>query len=266
MYKDFYPNFKKEKENLKGVLANHVTKADLKKNADAGDWPIAPRGDVTERSYREWLEKCVDPRTNEYYLARDENNLPIKGTEPKYLITAIYRVKTQEDLNHDKPSEEILLSKGSVVGHDSNGDELQFPITFPERWFKNIYKFTTEYDSHAKAMVKQCQGVSTVEKVYELKFSEKAAKSLLDQRASDKIQFVVKDEGTGRAVNVEPDVNLPKTFERFMKPFEYVFSGNYLSQQQKADAHRRGISEGLIRGTGSDVSNMPPDPPKGAYS
>ena len=116
-------------------------------------------------------------------------------------------------------------------------------------------------------MVKQCQGVTRVETVYELKFSEKAAKALLDQRASDKIQFVVKDEGTGRAVNVEPDINLPKTFERFMKPFEYVFAGNYLSQQQKADAHRRGTSEGLIRGTGTDIDNAPPrPPPKGAYS
>ena len=265
---DFYPYFVKEKERLRGVLANQVSKAEVKKDPSAVDWPIPPRGDVTERSYKEWQKKCLNPKTNEYWLARDETtNQPIKGTEPKYLIRSIYRVKTAEDLEHGKPSEEILLSKGSVVGHDSNGDEHGFPISFPELWLKNHYKFQTEYDPKEKAMVKQCQGVTRVEKVYELKFNKENLKSLVDKRISDKIQFVVKDEGAQRQINVEPDVNLPKTIERFLKPFDYLFSADYISQQQKADAHRRAVSEGLIRGTGTDVGNAPPGPPpKGAYS
>ena len=44
-----------------------------------------------------------------------------------------------------------------------------------------------------KSMVKQCLGASTVEKVYELKFTEKNAKMLLDKRMSDKIQFIVRE-------------------------------------------------------------------------
>lgn len=261
---EFYPNLIKEKERLKGVLVNQVTKAELKKDPSAVDWPVPARGDVTERAYREWQKKCLNPKTNEYYLARDETtNLPIKGTEPRYLIRAIYRVKTAEDLEHGKPSEEVLLTKGSVVGHDSNGDEWAFPISFPEMWLKNHYKFTTEFDPKEKAMVKQCQGVSRVEKIYETKFNKENAKALLDKRISDKVQFVVMDVAAKRPVEVIPDVNLPKTVERFLKPFSYLYNADYLSPLQKAENDRRAYAEGLQGNPG----NPPSSPPKGgAYS
>ena len=184
MYQDFYPNFKKEHDQLKGVLANQVTKADLKKDPNAADWPVPVRQDVTERSYREWLDKTVNPETQEYYLAKDEKtNQPVKGTEPKYLVSTIYRVKTAEDLQRGKPSEEVL-SKGSVLGYDSNGDEHELAVSYPEIWFKSQFKFKfeTRYDEKRKGMVKVCLGPSNVEKQYELKFNEKNDKMLLDKR------------------------------------------------------------------------------------
>ena len=270
MYEDFYPHFGKEHDCFKGVLAGNISKADFKKTPNAADWPYnqGPRGDVTEDSYRSWLDKCLDPDKQEYYLAKDEKTgLPIKGTEPRYRVSTIVRMKTAEDSQRGVASQEILLSKGSVLGHDSNGDEHQFPIKYPEMWYKSNFKFETRYDEKRKGMVKQCLGPSRIDKIYELKFNEKNAKMLLDKRISDKIQFVVKDEANQRAVQVEPDVNLPKTFERFLKPFDYLFTGNYISPQQKAEARARAVAEGLIAGTPSEVSNVPSNPPpKGAYT
>ena len=82
MNEDFYPYFQKERDCFKGVLAGNVSKADLNKIPNAANWPYnqGPRGDVTENAYRKWLEKCLDPDKQEYYLAKDEKTgLPKKG-------------------------------------------------------------------------------------------------------------------------------------------------------------------------------------------
>ena len=48
-------------------------------------------------------------------------------------------MKTAEDLQRRLPSQEVLLSKGSVLGYDSGGDEHQLPIKYPEMWFKSNF-------------------------------------------------------------------------------------------------------------------------------
>jgi hypothetical protein len=176
MHEDFYPNLSKQRECFKGVLAGNQTKADLKKHPSNADWPyeLGPKGDVPEAAYKLWLEDVVNPDTQEFYLAKDEKtDLPLKGTEPKYKIVTICRVKR-------KSVEEVLYSKGYVKGHDINGNEKELSISFPERWIKTNFKFETVYDQRRKGMVKQCLGPSTTEEIYELKFNEKNLKSLIE--------------------------------------------------------------------------------------
>ena len=63
--------------------------------------------------------------------------------------------------------------------------------------------------------------------VYEMPFNEKNLKELLNLRLSDsEITFAVKDEGSGKAVEVKRDVNINKTIELFLKPFDYLFKPN----------------------------------------
>ena len=69
----------------------------------------------------------------------------------------------------------------------------------------------------------------------------------MDLRANDAdICFSVKEEGSGKAVEVKKDVNINKTLELFLKPFDYLFNAEYISPQQRAENSQQAIDAGLI--------------------
>ena len=91
------------------------------------------------------------------------------------------------------------------------------------------------YDQRTNTTKVRTTGTRTAEDVYELPFNEKNLKDLVDLRASDsEITFTVKDEGSGKAVEVKRDVNINKTIELFLKPFDYLFEAKYISPTTKS--------------------------------
>ena len=77
------------------------------------------------------------------------------------------------------------------------------------------------------------QGPSGSEMIYTQAFNDENLKKLYDQRENDLLNFIVKQEGTGKAVSVK-DVNAQKTFELFHKPFEFLFKADYIPAAVKA--------------------------------
>ena len=104
------------------------------------------------------------------------------------------------------------------------------------------------YDQRTNTTKVRTTGTVKQEDVYELPFNETNLKSLLDLRASDsEITFAVKDEGSGKAIDVKRDVNINKTIELFVKPFDYLFEAEYISPQQRAENGSRLSTKVLLR-------------------
>ena len=153
------------------------------------------------------MEKISDGK--KFYVARDEDKRPIPKTGAIHAITDIIRLKTEDS--------EFLMSKGTIVGHDAAGEEVDFPLPWPERWIKTLFSWSNEYNNSTRQFEKRCLGPSGSETVYLLEYSKDNAKQLFDQRANDLIiNFIVKDAVSGEAKMVEKDVNALKTFERFV--------------------------------------------------
>ena len=82
------------------------------------------------------------------------------------------------------------------------------------------------------------------------------------------INFIVKDEISDEARRVEPDVNALKTFERFSNnTFDFLWSGEYIPVQVRAELRQEAVARGYIKGVTSDF--QPPSQPsktgKNAY-
>ena len=103
------------------------------------------------------------------------------------------------------------------------------------------------YDQRTNTTKVRTTGTLKQEDVYELPFNETNLKSLLDLRVSDsEITFTVKEEGSGKAVEVKKDVNINKTLELFLKPFDYLFEAKYISPQERAAIRQASVDAGLI--------------------
>ncbi|MDW0195611.1 MAG: hypothetical protein QOC39_03620 [Nitrososphaeraceae archaeon] len=83
------------------------------------------------------------------------------------------------------------------------------------------------------------------------------------------LNFIVKDEVSQEARRVEPDVNAQKTLERFSNnTFDYVWSGEYIPVQVRAELRQEAVARGYIKGGGSDYqppSSQPSKTGKNAY-
>jgi len=83
--------------------------------------------------------------------------------------------------------------------------------------------------------------------------SAENAKELFDQRASDLINFIVKDQVSDEARMVEKDVNALKTFERFANnAFDFLWSGEYIPIQVRQELRQQAAARGDIKGNVSD--------------
>jgi hypothetical protein len=95
-------------------------------------------------------------------------------------------------------------------------------------------------------MEKVLQGHSGAVDFYTMPFNSENLKKLYDIRQENNLNFVVKDEQTGKPFQVK-DVN-------FQKPFEYLYNAEYIPAKVKAELRQAAVSEGLIGGTVSDYN------------
>jgi len=276
-YYDFMPRWslekaEYEKATIKSVdekpesrfNKNNKDKETVRRSGDLGapldHWPRMPA--TEELVYYEFIDKISDSKSNKFYPARDQQNrIPIKNTGAMHVITDLIRLKTGDSL-------EFLLSKGYIVGHDAAGEEQYHYLPRPEMWIKTLFSWTNEYSNSRKTFDKICLGPSGTETVYMLEFNKNNAKELFDQRANDLVNFVVKDEISDEARMVEKDVNAIKTFERFANnSFDYLWSGEYIPVQVRAELRQEAVARGYIKGGGSDyqATAQPSKTGKNAY-
>jgi hypothetical protein len=228
----------------------------LRRAGDLGEaeahWPrMVPTEEII---YYQFLDKITNSN-NKFHPARDEDRRPLPKTGAMHAITDIIRLKTEES--------EFLLSKGYVIGHDAAGEELDHPLPWPERWFKTIFSWQSEYDSRSKGFVKRCLGPMGIETQYLLEFTKENAKKLFDSKFSDHVNFIVKQEGSDEAKRVEPDVNALKTFERFSNnTFDYLWNADYIPAPVKAELRQEAVARGFIKGGAGDYNQVQAQPTK----
>ncbi len=272
-YQQFQPHWKDEQkcydeEQVEVILNGYDNYGVLhhKRQLDKNGKPLKkswPRDKpVAQIAYENWLERVVNPDTNTFYPALNKDGSPIKGTGPKRIVQQIVRIKR-------KDGTEFLYSIGEVNAFDNFGNPAQCTLNKPETWKRTLFTHERWYDERTNSTKVRTTGTSSQEDVYELPFNEKNLKSLLDLRLSDgEITLAVKEEGSGKAVEVKRDVNINKTIELFLKPFDYLFNAEYISPQQRAENRQQAIDAGLIAAnTPLDPSSTAPPPPKeGTYS
>ena len=96
------------------------------------DKPIAQIG------YENWVEKVVNPDTNEFYPALDKAGNPIKGTGPKHTITQIIRFRR-------KNGNEFLYSLEEVNAYDAFGNVVGRKLLnqkYGQKLYSIIHEFT----------------------------------------------------------------------------------------------------------------------------
>lgn len=202
-------------------------------------WPYFPTTD--EIAYYEFLDKITD-KQNRFHPGRDEDRRPLPKTGAMHAITDIIRLKTEE-------KGEFLLSKGQIMGHDAAGQEQTHPLSWPERWYKTLFRWDSDYNQNTKNFQKICLGPTGFETQYLLEFNKENAKSLFDQRANDTINFIVKIEQSDEAKMVEKDVNAVKTFERFANnTFDYLWSAEYIPLPLRQELRQEAVARGYIKG------------------
>jgi hypothetical protein len=85
-------------------------------------------------------------------------------------------------------------------------------------------------------------GTLGTEDVCETPFNEKNLKELVSLKANDSdIQFVIKDERSGKATEVKKEPNINDTLKLFLKPFDYLANAEYITPQQRAQLRQMAI-------------------------
>jgi len=155
-------------------------------------------------------------------------------------------------------------------GYDSLGDEVRLFVSINcDKWNKQNFVYKTEWNDRSKQLEKQLQGTGSQEIIYEIPFSKEAVKELWEMRESDQtIQFLVKEEDTGKATQVrDMSGSALKSFELFRdNSFEDLFKGNYIPAAIRAELRQEAVSQGLIQGVTSDYQQQQgSQPAKGVY-
>lgn len=225
-------------------------------------WPYQSSDPVGENVWNAFLGKITDPDTGEFYPKRDADGKPVHTTKdniPVYKVRAIIRLKREDD-------SEILLSKGDWYAYDALGDEVKQYTPWPEQWHKATFVYEKEYDPQRKQIVKNCKGSGKVEIQYTLPFNEANLKELFSKRQNDHIQFIVKEEMTGHPRIVTGGSNINDTYKLFLKDFDYIMNGGYLTPEMKAQYRQEAIDAGILSAPGTISAPTTSSPPKsGAY-
>lgn len=218
---DFMPGYQKEIECYKkAVIKNGVDD----RGREVGDtsWPrdLQPG----ERSYYNWVKLATDDKMK-WNPARAEDGAPIKGTGAKHIVNQITRVKTSKG--------EFLVTNGTLTGYDLHGNSVQCNCRHPEEWMETKFNFVRGVDTEGIPSV-LFKGINGLEKQYLMPFNIENVRKLAKLRANDKIPFVLFDEVNGTGPHSIPnDRSIEYTIEFFMKDFNYLYNGDYVSQEEK---------------------------------
>ena len=150
-------------------------------------------------AYENWLERVVNEDTNQFYPALNKQGNPIKGTGPKRIVQQIIRLKR-------KDGKEFLYSIGEVNGYDAFGNPAQCTLHKPEMWKRTLFTHERMYDQRTNTTKVPTTGTVKQEDVYELPFNETNLKSLWTEPVILKSLLQLKEEGSGKAIDVKRDV------------------------------------------------------------
>lgn len=225
-------------------------------------WPYQSSDPVGENTWNQFLGKITDPDTGFFYPKRDEDGKPVKTTPDN---VPIYKVRTIIRMRRDDGSE-VLLSKRDWYGYDALGDPVKKYVPWFECWNKTNFLYEKDYDPKRKQIVKNCKGPSLVEKVYTMPFTEENLKSLFDKRENNYIQFIVKEESTGHPRIVTGGSNINDTYKLFLKDFDYINNGGYLTPEMKAQYRQEAIDAGILSAPAATTATVSSSPPKGTYT
>ena len=259
---DFMPYWKKEEKCFEEEQIE-VTDHNGRKVTKNGKTVIKPwprDKPVDQIVYQdEWLKKVVNPDANEFYPARNKDDNPIKGTGAKHIVRQIIRIRR-------KDATEYLYSLGTLYAFDAFGNIVDCNCNKPEVWTKTLFTHTRVYDERTNSTKMQTSGTLGIETVYEMPFNEKNLKELASLRENDAdIAFTVKDEASGKAVEVKKEANFNDTLKLFQKPFHYLFNAEYITPQQKAELRQMAVDAGIIAPS-TPLAPTEAAPPKGTYS
>ena len=259
---DFMPNWDKQEQCFEEEQTEVIDKLYNKRIMKNGKpvikaWPHdKPTAQI---AYENWLEKVVNPDTNEFYPALNKAGNPIKGTGPKHTVTQIIRFRKRN-------GKEFLYSSGEVNAYDAFGNVVGCTIFKPEMWTRTLFNHQRVYDQKTNSTKMETIGTLGTEDVYELPFNEKNLKALVSLRLSDSdIAFTLKDEANGKAVEVKKESNINRTLELFLKPFDYLFNAEYITPQQRAQLRQMAVDEGIIAPS-TPLESLTAAPPKGTYA
>jgi hypothetical protein len=255
---DLCPRWALERESYKNALIRDI------KTGKMVQWPYQSSDVVAENKYNIFLDKVTDPDTGFFYPKRDEEGKPVKATPdniPKYLVRTIIRVKRRDN-------SEYLLSKGNFYGWDSLGDQVSLYVPYPERWTKVNFVYAKDWDPRRKSIVRNCMGPGMNEEIYTLEFNENKLKQLFDKRENDDISWIVKEEQSATPKQIAKEPNVNDTFKLFLKPFSYLYNGEYISSEMKAQYRQEAIDQDLLSSpsttTSATITRTPPS--TGTYS
>ena len=219
------------------------------------DKPTAPI------NYENWLEQVVNPDTNEYYPARNKDGSPIKGTGAKHIVTQTIRLRRKDGC-------EFLYSLGECRGYDAFDNIVTLMCAKPEMWTKTLFNYERRYDERTNSTKVQTIGTLGTEDVYEMTFNEKNLKELVSLRENDAdILLIVNDEASGKPTSLRKEPNINVTFKLFLKPFNYLLNGEYISPQQRAQLRQMAIDGGIIAlNTPLGPTDTDTPPQKGTYT
>jgi hypothetical protein len=141
-------------------------------------------------------------------------------------------------------------------------------MTLPEVWTRQQWSYRIEWNENSREEESQLEGPGKAEQVYDLPFTKENLTSLYNERQDDRsIQFLVKDDVTGRAVEVKDlSGSSQKSFELFRdSKWEDLFKGNYIPQAIKQELRAEAVAQGLIQGGVGDYNSTSSQPAKGVY-
>jgi len=227
---DFMPNYAKEEACYKEAI---ITDVDTKRKTE---WPRLKNGN--EIAYENWLNRVINPVTGEWFPKRDKYGNPVKNTGGRYLVSVITRIKVGRS--------EHLCSKGNLLGFDAAGEEVKLWCYYPEKWTKTNFTWKKTINEKTMTFDTVCLGPNGTEEVYELPFTPQNVDKLYEMTDKDNVQFVIKDEKTQEATQVNWS-SIEESLKLFKeKSFDYLKMGDYIPAPVKAEMRAKAEQQGLI--------------------
>ena len=233
-------NFDKEAECYKGQYQyiDEINKIKI----EFERWPT-----VEETKWNDFRAKAIDPNSGKWYTSGEGTGIPKGKIFPKRVVSSLIRLKASN-------GSEYILSNSTIRAFNQFGDPVLLNATWPEKWYKTIFRFESMSDFEKGVAQRRNLGPQGSELVYTLPFTKENAQKLFDLRENNQIQLIIKNETQGNVYEVKkPNASLQENFNMFVdSDFDYLYNENYISQTQKLLYAKQAEGEGLLPKMTSD--------------